>query len=208
MTFGKAKLKQTLAAISALALLASILAVIFIIVPKMRDLKSINTQVKTKEQELEAGKAKVAAIKKAAELIRKARKDLETLGIAVPNKEKGEEALLQVASAAGKAEITVKSATISAGGEGRGLLSLAVSTSGRYDNTIRFMENLEKSLRPATVSSFNFSPKQGSADVDATFQIALPFVDETVLSSPTATASGSAQSGEPTSAKEIIKEAK
>jgi len=205
MTFGKAKLKQTLAAISALALLASILAIIFIIVPKMKDLKSINTQVKAKEQELEAGKAKVAAIKNAAALIKKARKDLETLGIAVPDQERAEEALLQVTSAAGKAEITVKSMTMSAGGEGN-LLSVAVSTSGRYDNTIRFMENLEKSLRPAATTSFNFAPKVGTGDVDATFQIVLPYVNEAALASATATAT--AQSGKSDATEEAVKGAK
>jgi len=205
MTFGKAKLKQTLAAISALALLASILAIIFIVVPKMRDLKSINTKVKAKEQELEAGKAKVAAVKKAAELIKKARKDLETLGVAVPNSEKAEEALLQVSSAAGEAGITVKSTTISASNEGQNSLNLAVSTTGHYDSTIKFMENLEKSLRPATTDSFNFSPRPETGDVDATFQISLPYVDEAAMASATATAT--AQSGEPTTAKEAIKEA-
>lgn len=180
---------QPLLLIGALALLASVVVVIVYVVPKISALKDLANKVETKQQELETGKSKVEALKKAAAIIKVARSEMETLGIAVPTKEKADEAVSQIADASGKAGLDVES--INASGSQEGSLGLVVTSSGGYGNVTNFIENIEKNLRPVKITSCTVvSNSEGK--VDATINLSVPF-----LAQSEASATSTPQKGQP-----------
>lgn len=165
-----------------LCLLLSLLAVIFLIVPHVSTLKNLSQKVAAKEQELTLGREKVQAIRNASILIKSAQRDIQLLGVAIPEKEKADEALVQVTSAASSAGISVQSAVISP--SVNSAVSLTVSASGSYENTVSFIANLEKNLRPVKISDYSLA-SSSSGQISSTFTISFPYLS--AQPSPTAT---------------------
>lgn len=179
---------QSLIYISVLALLIAFILVIIFIVPKIATLKDLSTQVAKKEDELNAGKQKVEDLKRAAALIKTARSEVETMQIAVPTKEKMDEAVAQLSAAATQAGLSIQSVTI--GTPSKGMANLTVTTEGEFSNTVSFMSNIEQNLRPATFSDFSLASSQANSLISATFNLSFPFIDESATPTPTATTNG------------------
>jgi Tfp pilus assembly protein PilO len=175
----KQKKSQIPTYLSVLALLASFVIVIMFVVPKIAVLKDLSNKVALKESELNAGKQKVEDLKKASALIKTARSEMETLQIAVPTKEKVDEAVAQLSAASNQAGLSIQSITI--GTPGAGVASLTVTTEGEFSNTVSFMANVEQILRPASFSDFSVASSQTNSLISATFNIAFPFIDEAEL---------------------------
>lgn len=164
---------QSLLLISVLALLASIVIVIVYVVPKITALKDLSNNVAIKQQELQDGKNKVEALKKATAIIKVARFEMETLGISIPAKENADEAVSQIADAAGKAGLDVESINSSSSQEGS--LALVVTSSGSFGNVTGFIENIEKNLRPVRITDYTVA-SSGDGKVDATINLSVPFL--------------------------------
>ena len=171
------KPSQIILLISVFSLLVAILLVIFVIVPKVSELKNVASDVEAKKQELEAGKSKVAATKKAIQTMSSAKRDLDLLGVAIPTQPDPEDALVQVSAAAGKAGVKLSSIAISQGDTSKGsTLGLTFSALGNFDSTIALIDNLEKCLRPITVNDYAISNSENSGDLGSTFNLKLPYV--------------------------------
>ncbi len=153
--------------------------VILYIVPKTTDLKNLSQRAAAKQSELEVGRQQVAAIRTATQLIKAARADMDTLGVAIPDKEKAEEALQQLSANASSSEITIKSVTAGTGqaetGQS-GALTITVSVSGDFSNTIAFIGNLEKNLRPVKVVDYSIVASGVGALTDTTFNLSFPYL--------------------------------
>lgn len=172
------------------SLLLSILAIIFIIVPNVSSLKDLSNRVAAKEQELILGREKVQAIKEASNVIKSAQRDIQLLGVAVPEKEKADEALVQVTTAATSAGITVDRVVISP--TETNSVNFTVSANGSYTDTITFMANLEKNLRPAKISDYSLSSNSLGSQVNSTFTVSFPYLPEAATASATASVSPTA----------------
>jgi len=172
----KAKKGQGMLLISVVALLASFIIVISYLVPKISSLKDLANQVALKEQELETGKAKVEALKKATAIIKVARSEIETLGIAVPSKERADEAVAQIAKIAGDSGLNLQS--VNAGAPGGGFINVTVSCEGSFPSVQTFLEKIEKNLRPVKVVDYTVASASGGASVSSTFNFSMPYVGE------------------------------
>lgn len=175
-----------------LAMLLAILLGIFYIVPQISKVKKLSDTVASKEEDLNRGLEEVASIKEFALLMKTARSEIEKLGVSIPQEEKADEALLQAASAASVAGISVSGVSVdtqapqqSRGAEEgstndtalAGVVSLTVTTGGEYGKTIDFMKNLEKNLRPVTIKNVALSANgETSGNVDGSFVIEFPYV--------------------------------
>lgn len=159
-----------------LSLLLSILGVIFVIVPRVSSLKELAGQVAAKEQELILGREKVQAVREAAMLLNSAKRDIELLGVAIPEKEKADEALVQVTTAASTADVNVDRVVISPSETNSVIFT--VSASGGYENTVSLIANLEKNLRPAKITDYSLSSNSSGAQVNSTFTISFPYLPE------------------------------
>jgi hypothetical protein len=188
----KTKSSQAIILISVLALLVSLVLIIFYIVPSISSLQDLSGRVLSKQQELEAGKNKVDAIRRAVQTINSAKRDVETLGVAVPEGPSAESALVQLSSAASQAGISISSASI--GQAEKGYQDISFSTSGKFENTLSFLEKIEKSLRPVKISDYTINSVEGSSDLSATFNFAFPYIEKQAAA--TATAASSQQGGE------------
>lgn len=177
-----------------LALLLSFLGIVFVIVPQISSLKDISNQIAAKQVELSAGRAEVEAVRTAAQLIKSASSDIATLGIAVPNGAKADEALVQVTQAASQAGLTVQNASVGQGDQS-GYVAFSVSTEGSYDQTVAFIANLEKSLRPAGIVDYSLSSTEKASVISATFNIKFPYVTQDVAASATVTPTGTTSQG-------------
>jgi Tfp pilus assembly protein PilO len=188
----KTKSLQVIVLISVLALLVSLILIIFYIVPNVSSLRDLSNQVLSKQQELEAGKSKVAAIRRAVQTINSAKRDVETLGIAIPSSPSPELALIQLSSAASQAGITITSASI--GQAEKGYQNISFSTSGKFENTLSFLEKIEKNLRPVKINNYTINSVERSSDLSATFTFAFPYIEKQAAA--TATAVSSQEGGE------------
>ena len=168
------KKPQLLIIIVLLALLASFLGIVFVIVPNISKLKDISDRVAAKEQKLEVGRTEVASIKEAAQLINSAQRDIELLGVAIPDGPKTDEAIVQISQAAAQSGLKIKNAAISEGAAG--YITISFSTAGSYQDTVSFISNLEKNLRPVKVADYTISGADSGNLVSATFDIAFPFI--------------------------------
>lgn len=171
------------------ALLLSFLGIIFVIVPRISTLKTLSDQVAAKQAELDAGRQEVQSLKAAVQLIQSAQKDIETLGIAVPNSPKADEALVQLSQAATQAGLTVKSAAISPSEDQS--ITFTVSTDGQYNSAVSFIANMEKNLRPVAFIDYTLSATQNSSVISATFNISFPYIEEEETATTTATSTES-----------------
>ena len=180
---------QTATLLAILALLVAIAVVVFVIVPQLSSLRATSNQVLAKESELTAGQEKVATIKKSAQLIAAAKKDIELLGVALPAQEKTDEAVAQAASAATDAGLTVKS--ISVGESKNGEVAFSITTSGNYAQIDKYLQNLKSNMRPVAVNDYNISA-DSNGSLSASFSLAFPYVAK-VEATATATASASAE---------------
>ncbi len=170
-----------------LCLLMSFLGIIFVIVPHVSTLKNLSQRVAAKEQELVLGEEKVAAVKDAATLIKSAQRDIQLLGVAIPEKQKADEALVQATTAASAAGISVQNVVISP--SETSAIVLTLSASGSYQNTITFIADLEKNLRPVKITDYSLTSSSSGGQVNSTFTISFPYLN---IPSPTAT-TGSTQ---------------
>jgi Tfp pilus assembly protein PilO len=176
-----------------LSLLLSFLGIVFVIIPQISTLKDLANKATAKQSELTAGRAEVAAIKEAAQLIKSAASDITLLGVAVPDGAKADEALVQVTQAATQAGLSVKSVSVSQAADG--YVGFSVSTEGAYDQTITFIGNLEKSLRPAGIVDYNLSQTDKASTISATFNIKFPYITEATTATPTPESTQTSQGG-------------
>ncbi|MCX6809943.1 MAG: hypothetical protein NTZ65_04345 [Candidatus Berkelbacteria bacterium] len=162
---------------SVFALMVGVLLVIFVIVPKVQELKTVASNVEAKKQELEAGQNKVAATKKAIQTMSAAKRDLDLLGVAIPNQPDPEDALVQISAASGKAGLKLSSIAIAQSDSTKGSsLGLTFSTLGNFDSTLALFDNLEKGLRPIVIKDYAISNSENSGDLSATFNLTLPYI--------------------------------
>jgi len=160
--------------ISVLALLASLAIVIFLVVPRISEMKELSNNVAAKEAELEAGKNKVAALRNAIQLIKTARRDMEILGIAVPVDKDIAEALVQVNANASNSGVVIEAISAAEGETGN--ISISATVLGSYEQVMGFLSNTEKSLRPIKIVDYNLISTEGA--VDATFNLLFPYLKE------------------------------
>lgn len=201
--------KSQITTLAVLSLLVGILVVIFFIVPQVSQIKDYSGQINQKEIELQSGQDQVQAIKEYALVLKTAKSDVEKLGVSIPTEEKADEAVLQVASAASSAGISMNSVSVSSTTTGTtnvtseasasqtGTLTLSVSTSGGYDATLGFIKNLEKNLRPVTLSNLSIAgDAEGGSDVAATFSLSFPYIQDESSSTAAVNSESSTLSGE------------
>lgn len=159
--------------LSVIALLLSFFIIAMYLVPKMKNLKTLSTQAAAKQAELDAGVEQVKAIRTAAQLIKAASKDIETLGISIPEQSRAEEALAQLGASASKSDVQVKSVSI--GGGASGTLKITLSISGGFDQTMTFISNLEKNLRPIEIEDYTIASVEGGS-LDTSFNLNFPYL--------------------------------
>jgi len=169
----KVKKGQGMLLISVVALLGSFIIVITYIVPKISSLKDLANQVAAKEQELETGRSKVEALKKATAIIKIARSEIETLGIAVPSKERADEALAQIAKIASDSGLSLQS--VNSGTSGDGFVNITVSCEGSFPSVQTFLEKIERNLRPVKVMDYTVASGTDGGSVSSTFNFSLPY---------------------------------
>jgi len=157
-----------------LALILTILGVIFMIIPRFESLKDLSTKISAKEAELDLGKKKVTALRTATQLIKTAQTDMDLLGVAIPVGKNAEEALAQLSANASTSGVSIVSTTISDGEAGH--VSIALTLSGDFDGTYSFISNLEKNLRPVTIADYNMIEAEGN--IDSTLNLLFPYVEE------------------------------
>lgn len=182
------KIPQNLLYLSVLALLASFILVIFVIIPKATTLKSLSNEASSKENQLTAGKDQIASLREAITLIQTAKKDVELLGVAVPAKANAEEALAQISANAQGASVQLKNVTVS--GEENGNLKISVSILGKYSDTVLFMKNLETNLRPVTVNDLAISSGTDGSLLISTFNLLFPYLNNADETSQTGVTNG------------------
>lgn len=165
---------QKIILVSVVALLLSFFIIILYTVPRISNLKSLSTQVAAKEAELEAGLEEVRSVRSAVQLIKTAKSDMATLGIAIPDQEKAEEALAQLGANASSSQLQIKSIAIGAGEASN--IGISISTSGSFDQTMTFLSNLEKNLRPIKIANYSLSATEDASLVEASFTLLFPFL--------------------------------
>lgn len=173
--------------LAVLSLLVAILVGILLIYPQITKIKALSATVNQKESELEQGLREVSEIKEFALLLKSAKSDIEKLGVAIPEEERADEALLQMAVAASNAGISITGVGVDAQGsqdaqEGEllpsGTVTLTISTQGEYLKTVDFIKKAENNLRPASLRNINLSSdEEGSAGVSGSFMIDFPFIN-------------------------------
>jgi hypothetical protein len=166
---------QLPALIGVLGLLASILLVIFFIVPKTSEIKTLANEVAAKEQELELGKQKVAAIREAVKLIASAKKEVETLNVSIPKSPSADEALAQMQDIASQSEIKVVEATV--GGASDGYQEITITMSGSYSNMVSFLDKMQNNLRPIEVKTINLFYNEETEEISMSLNLMFPYFD-------------------------------
>lgn len=184
------KQSQLTSFLSVLALLGAFILIIFVLVPKIRQLSDLSNQAKAKSEQIELKKQEIAAVRQASALIKSAKQEVQTLQIAVPDKEKTEEALAQLSDATASAGLDLTS--IGLHGAQDGYVKVSATVFGPFDKVIALMGNLEKNLRPIRVDDYTVTSSEGSADVSTTLNLSFPYLPQAVASvsaSPQANAS-------------------
>lgn len=166
---------QLPALIGVLGLLASILLVIFFIVPKTSEIKTLANEVAAKEQELELGKQKVAAIREAVKLITSAKKEVDTLNVSIPKSPSADEALAQMQDIASQSEIKVVEATV--GGASDGYQEITITMSGSYSNMVSFLDKMQNNLRPTKVKTINLFYNEETEEISMSLNLMFPYFD-------------------------------
>ncbi len=166
---------QLPALIGVLGLLVSILLVIFFIVPKTSEIKTLANEVAAKEQELELGKQKVAAIKEAVKLIASAKKEVDALDVSIPKSPSADEALAQMQDIASQSEIKVVEATI--GGASDGYQEITITMSGSYGNMVSFLDKIQNNLRPTEVKTINLFYNEETEEISMSLNLMFPYFD-------------------------------
>ena len=163
------------------AFLLSFLGIVFFIVPRISSLKDLSNQVAAKDAELKAGIAEVQAIKAAVQLVASAQQSIQTLGIAVPEQARADEATVQISAAASKASISISSVTVASAENG--YVNLTVSTVGSFDSTAAFISNLQNNLRPIKVIDFSIASGAEGSQLNSTFNLGFPYLPEVTTTS-------------------------
>ncbi|OQA52625.1 MAG: hypothetical protein BWY43_00414 [candidate division WS2 bacterium ADurb.Bin280] len=172
--------------LAVLALLVAILVGILLVYPQISKIKTLSATVNQKESELNEGLMEVSEIKEFALLLKSAKSDIEKLGVAIPEEERADEALLQMAVAAGSAGINITGVGVDAQGAqssqeaegGSGSVTLTVSTTGEYGKTIDFIKKAEKNLRPVSFRNITLSSDdESSGEIAGSFMIDFPFIN-------------------------------
>lgn len=171
------KNNQTLNVAAVLSLLLGFLMFIFVILPKIQNIKQVSADIATKQSELKAGQEKVAALRQAVQLMTSAKKDLEILGVAIPASENAEEAFAQLAANSSASGLEIKSTGVSTGeADSGGNLTLTITLSGKFENFKTFLENLEKNLRPVKITDYNMAYNAETTNIDTTFNLSFPYI--------------------------------
>jgi len=158
--------------IGVLALLASLAIIIFLIVPRVSEMRDLSNNIAAKEAELEIGKKKVSSLRSAVQLIKTARRDMEILGVAVPADKDIAEALVQVNANASNSGVVIDAISTSGGEAGN--VSINASVKGSYEQIMGFLSNSEKNLRPIKIVDYNLVSTEGT--ISATFNMLFPYL--------------------------------
>jgi len=167
---------QTILIISAAALIVAFILIIGVIVPKVNQLKQKNMAIAAKQQELDLGKKKVEALRAAELAIKTAKNDLDKLGVSIPYKEKSEEALAQLAAIATDSKTIIK--TVSIGSSETGQLNVSITIEGNYNDTLKFISDVEKNIRPTQIRDYSMSWVEDQQSLNSTFNLIFPYVYE------------------------------
>jgi Tfp pilus assembly protein PilO len=172
--------QQKIMIVAAISLLVAFLLIIFYIVPSISDLKDKATTIASKKQEHDLGVQKVQAIRSATQAIALAKKQVSLIGVAIPEKQNAEEAVLQISTASKDASVTVKGISVGdsevAGKATAGSLGISVSVTGEYANIVKLTKALEKNLRPVNISNISVSVGNTSSEVSAKFDLNFPYL--------------------------------
>jgi hypothetical protein len=186
------KHSQLLSFLSVLALLASFVLVIFVIVPKISQLGSLSEQGNTTQQQIDLLTKKIEAIRQASGVIKSAAQDIDTLQIAIPQQQASEQALAQLSSATGTAGVQLTS--VSLDNTEAGYVKVTATVFGPYDKLIVLMGDLEQNLRPVRVDDYNISTSPDSSDITTTLDISFPYIPP-VKAGASVTAASTPQGG-------------
>jgi len=175
---------QTIILAAAGFLLVAFVAIITYLVPRVSEIKTLNDSIANKQQELALGRQKVQAIRDAIQVINKAKREIEILGIAIPDKEKAEESLVQITTIASANEITISNMSFSSGSDKKASkLTVNVTAQGDYGKFASFFNALNTNLRPVAVSGINFSNNDSTNQLEAGFDLVFPYLSEDSVAS-------------------------
>lgn len=193
------KQSQLISFISVLALLGAFLLIIFVVTPRVRQLWDLSSQAKGKGEQIALKQQEVESVKEASVLVKGAKQEVEMLQIAVPDKEKAEEALAQLSSATAAAGL--KMTSVGLHGAQDGFVKISMSVFGPFDKFIGLMGNLESNLRPIKIDDYTVTSSEDSSDVSASLNLLFPYLPQT---SPTPQVSATASVNSATSNQENI----
>jgi Tfp pilus assembly protein PilO len=157
---------------STLVLFVALFVFILFLIPKVNQLKSVSDDVAKKKMEYESGLLRVMLAQKAVDIIAQAKKESALLGIAIPDSPQAEDAILQLSSSASQAGLKVISAEVVKSSEG--VLSIAFSTRGSYEQTVDFVSKLKTNLRPTKIVELNMT--KSSDNIDTNFNLEFPYL--------------------------------
>jgi hypothetical protein len=160
--------------IGVLALLVSILLIIFFVVPKTSEVKTLANEVAGKKQELELGKQKITAIREAIKLIASAKKEVDALNVSIPQAPSADEALAQIQAIASQSEVKIIETTI--GSAADGYQEIAITMSGPYVNIVTYLDKMQNNLRPVKVNAFNLYYNEGTSDITMSIDLVFPYL--------------------------------
>ena len=161
--------------IGVMSLLIAILLVIFFIVPKTSEVKTLANEVAVKKQELELGKQKVTAIREAVKLIASAKREIDTLDVSIPQTPSADEALAQVQTIASQSEVKIVETTI--GSATDGYQEVTVTISGSYMNLVNYLDKMQNNLRPIKLNAFNLFYNETTSDITMSIDLVFPYLD-------------------------------
>lgn len=142
-----------------------------VIQPTIIELKDLNIQIAAKVKQITTMTEKIDALKYLKAEFAKNTKDLELLGVIIPEDEQVPEILVQLSAIASKSAVQVTSITPKVT-SGKSIFQIGVN--GDFSGISSFVDNLEKNSRPIAVQSVSFVPsaaKEGTASMTANLSI-------------------------------------
>ncbi|PIP21920.1 MAG: hypothetical protein COX39_00300 [Candidatus Nealsonbacteria bacterium CG23_combo_of_CG06-09_8_20_14_all_40_13] len=167
--------------------------------PRLAALKSQNTDIVAKQQEVTDTQKKIDDLKTVAGQMKAADAQIQLLNLAYPSDAGIPEILVSVEAMVGRAGLTVVSIAPSAGESSSGgtaesgQVPVNIIASGSFSNLLSFTQILEKNLRPIKIKSISISAQAAdSASSSASFSIALLYQPASQASSSSAQTNASA----------------
>lgn len=158
---------------STFILFVALFVFILFLVPKLNNIKSLANDVQQKKVEYELGLLRVSEAERAKDLIAQSKSEGDRISVALPFSAKAEDAILQLSSAATDSGLSVTSAEVVAIKDG--ILSVAFSTHGTFENTIGVLDRLKKNLRPIKIVQLDLI-RDGEGQISADYSLEFPYL--------------------------------